>query len=198
MGEILERIYGVLFQPTDTLRDISRQEPLQHSLIVIVFVTLLTTWTGYFTILGRSAAVFGTLIITLVMWLSGSAIAHLAAELLGGTGRSKGLLCANGFIQLPRIFTVPLLVASFYLPAVLQKPLLIIVGSGLFIWEFVLGLIAIRECYGFSTGRAFLTAIAPYLVVLLPLIALTFIAATVLVKALTLMGSGDMLPMFMK
>jgi len=197
MGELLEKIYGVLFQPSTTLRDICRQKPLQQSIIVLIFITFLTTWTGYFTVLGNSAFLFGILMVTLVMWFSSSAIAHLAAELLGGSGQAKGLLAANGFIQIPRIFTVPVLVIVLYLPISLRNLLLIIVGLGLFIWEVILGIIAIRECYGFSTGKAILTLVAPYAVIVLPLIAFAMIAAAVMIKITSMLGS-DMFPLFMQ
>jgi hypothetical protein len=190
MGDFLELIYGILFQPAATLRDISRKQALGQSITMLVAVTLFTAWTGYFTLWSKAIFVIGNILLTLFMWFFGSAIAHLVAELLGGCGSAKGLLAAYGYVQMPRIFSVPMFVFAAFFSESVMAGILLITGLVLVVWEFVLRVIAIRETYTFSTARAVLTLVAPFAVLLLCIVSFGLIAASAMMKAMPHMGSG--------
>jgi hypothetical protein len=190
MGDFLELIYGILFQPAETLRDISRKQALGQSIAILVTVTLFTAWTGYFTLWSKAFFVIANILLTLFMWFFGSAIAHLVAELLGGCGSAKGLLAAYGYVQIPRIFSVPIFVFAAFFSESVMAGVLIITGFILVVWEFILRVIAIRETYAFSTGRAVLTLVAPFAVLLLCIVALGLIAASAMMKTMPHMGFG--------
>lgn len=167
MGEMLERIYGILFQPAETLRAICQERPLKQALFVIITAAVFMTWTGYFAVLPNIIFVIAAVGVTLTIWFVGSAITHLVAELIGGKGQATGLLAANGYVQVLRIFSVPLIVLASLVPASFKVGILLLGSTGLFSWEVVLTVIALRENYGFSTKRACLTLVVPYLAVFL-------------------------------
>lgn len=178
MAELLERIYGILFQPVVTLRDIGRKQPLGQAVLVLSTAAIFTTWTGYFTLWSNRMFIAAAITSTLLLWFAGSAIVHLVAELLGGNGQAKGLLAANGYIQVLRIFSVPLLVVVSFLPEAFQTELVLLGGTSILVWEIMLSVIAIRENYGLAIGRAFLALLAPYATAVMCLI----IPVLVLVK----------------
>lgn len=188
MGELLERVYGILFQPVVTLRDISRERPMGEAVFILIVVTMFTTWTGYFTLWSNGIFICSAVLATLVLWYIGTGIVHLTAELFAGNGQAKGLLAANGFIQVPRIFTVPLLVLLSFVPELIRVGIILL--GGIMIWEVILSVIAIRENYGFSTGRAFLVLAAPYAAVALFIFASTVALAKILMQTMSHMGLG--------
>lgn len=193
MGELLDRIYGILFQPVVTLRDISREGILGQAVLVLITVTLFTTWTGYFTLWSNSIFASVSLMSTLVFWFMGSAMLHLVAELFGGKGQATGLLAANGFIQIPRIFMVPLFVLASFIPEPMRVGLILLGGSGIVLWEVTLSVIALRENYGFSTGRAFLTLIAPYAAAVLFVFVSALVMTKMFIQTMSHMGLGGIL-----
>lgn len=193
MGELLERIYGILFQPVVTLREISCERPLGQAAFVLIAVAMFTTWTGYFALWSTSIFVCMAIITTLVFWFVGSAIVHLVAELLGGNGQAKGLLAANGFIQVPRIFMVPLLVLASFMSEPMRAGIMLLGGIGIVFWQTILSVIAIRENYGFSTGKAFLTLIAPYAAIALSIFISAIVMAKIFMQTMSHIGIGGIL-----
>ena len=193
MGEMLERIYGILFQPAETLRDICQARPLRQALLVIVTAAVFTTWTGYFAVLPNGILLIALVAVTLALWFAVSAVTHLVAELMGGEGRAAGLLAANGYVQVLRIFSVPLIVVASLAPAFLKAAILLLGSTGLFIWEVVLTVIALRENYGFSTKRAFLTLIVPYLAIFLFCCVFMAVAAKVFLQSMASRGLGGIM-----
>jgi hypothetical protein len=193
MGELLERVYGILFQPVETLRDISRERPMGEAVLVLIVVTMFTTWTGYFTLWSNGIFICAAVLVTLVLWYIGTAIVHLTAELFAGNGHAKGLLAANGFIQVPRIFTVPLLVLLSFMPDPVRTGMMLIGGIGIMFWEIILSVIAVRENYGFSTGRSFLVLVAPYAAVVLFISASTIVMAKIFMQTMSHMGLGGII-----
>ncbi len=194
MGEMLERIYGILFQPVGTLRDICQTRPLKQAILVIIVAAVFTTWTGYFAALPNSIFVIAAMAVTLAVWFVGSAITHLVAELMAGKGQAAGLLAANGYVQVLRIFSVPVVVLSSLAPAPLKVGILLLGSTGLFVWEVVLTVIAIRENYGFSNKKACLTLVVPYLAVFLVSCAFAAVIAKVFLQSMAQRGLGGIMP----
>ncbi|MCL0056283.1 YIP1 family protein [Dehalococcoidia bacterium] len=164
--DILETLIGVLARPTSTIRGICQQRPIGWAIIVYLVVSLVIsaiTWieTGFYDLegmglpdLGMPAVLVGSLIISIITLVISTAICHLVASLLGGRGSYSGLFCGSAFAGLPRIFTAPLAVIGM-LPMV--GPLLSGLGNfGVMVWSLVLSILAIRENYLISTGRAIL------------------------------------------
>ncbi|MCL0048852.1 YIP1 family protein [Dehalococcoidia bacterium] len=165
--DILETLIGVLARPTSTIRGICQQRPIGWAIIVYLVVYQVIsaiTWieTGFYDPmglpdLGMPAVLVGSLIISIITLVISTAICHLVASLLGGRGSYSGLFCGSAFAGLPRIFTAPLAVIGM-LPMV--GPLLSGLGNfGVMVWLLVLSILAIRENYLISTGRAILTVL---------------------------------------
>ena len=161
--DILETLIGVLARPTSTIHSICQQRPIGWAIIVYLVVSLVSaiTWieTGFYDPmglpdLGMPAVLVGSLIINIITLVIFTAICHLVASLLGGRGSYSGLFSGFGFASVPGIFVAPLAVIGM-LPMV--GPLLSVLGNfGVIVWSLVLSILAIRENYLISTGRAIL------------------------------------------
>ncbi|KJS17153.1 MAG: hypothetical protein VR69_06625 [Peptococcaceae bacterium BRH_c4b] len=185
---LLEMIYGVLFDPVETFRGVAASPPIGRVLLIFSVVSVLAAVMGYYLssrvfrgelysdtgpLAGMVDAmiplmVFGGLIIAFVKWIAYSGLLHLVAEMFGGSGRALGVLAVTGLATIPVILLMP-----FDLVVVLaggQTPLTTII-TGLFglvslVWGFVLVVLGLREVHGFSTGRALAVALAPPLAII--------------------------------
>jgi hypothetical protein len=167
---VLDTIYQVLRHPSDGLREATRDRPLAWALIVYAVVVvvwriaLLLGTPGKKTgILGSSGPldVFLWAIVALLALFVAAAVFHVAARVFRGQGSYWGLVCALAFAALPVAFFAPLSV----LDVLLGLPGFILYCLGwvaLLVWAFgVLGIIAIRENYSFSTRRAMAAYFSP-------------------------------------
>ncbi|MFW0858693.1 MAG: YIP1 family protein [Dehalococcoidia bacterium] len=178
---ILETLVDVLARPTSTIRSICQQRPIGWAIIVYLVVSLVSTVvmieTGDLDLegmglpdLGMPAILGGTLIIGILTLVIFTALCHLAASLLGGRGGYWGLFSGFGFTALPGIFVAPLAVIGM-LPIV--GGLLSGLGTfGVSVWSLVLNILAIRENYLVSTGRAILIVLLPAVILIVLLVGL--------------------------
>ncbi|MCL0060209.1 YIP1 family protein [Dehalococcoidia bacterium] len=160
---IIETLGGVLARPISTIRSICEQRPIGWAIIVVLVVSLVSAvaWIKPGDLegmglpdLGMPAILVGSSIVNMVTLVIFTAIYHIAASVLGGRGTYGGLFCGSAFAGLPRIFTAPL-AAIGLLPIV--GGLLSGLGTfGVGLWPLVLNILAVRENYLVSTGRAIL------------------------------------------
>ncbi|MBT9130271.1 MAG: hypothetical protein DDT41_00544 [candidate division WS2 bacterium] len=172
---ILETLVGVLARPTSTIRSICQQRPIGWAIIVYLVASLVSTivWieTGFYDLegmglpdVGMPTIIVGSIIFNIVILVVFTALSHLAASLLGGKGGYGGLFSSFGFASLPGIFVAPLAVVGM-LPMV--GALLSGLGNfGVLIWSLALYILAVRENYLVSTGRAILILLLPTVVLL--------------------------------
>lgn len=175
----LELLYGIVFQPGQTLEKVANEVPLLYSFIILFGVTFINLMVTYLTMnprgtipgeIGIVSSVFEQfwplfatigisliLVLTLVRWYIGAGILHLTAEFLGGKGRAISIFAVLGCIPLPTIFVAPLAVLLYALN--IQSGYMISLPFG--IWVFVLMIIGLRSAYGFSTARALATIMVP-------------------------------------
>jgi hypothetical protein len=103
----------------------------------------------------------------LLGWLLWAGITYLiGAKLLGGTATWGELLRTIGFAQTPGVLSVLGIIP------VLGG----IIRFGVAIWVLIAGIIAIRQALDVSTGKAILTAVLGWLVIVLPLAILAVVA----------------------
>jgi len=185
---ILETLVGVLARPISTIRSICQQRPIGWAIIVYVVASLVSIVvsieTGVLDLeaiglpdLSMPVILVGTLIFSVVMLAVFTAICHLAASLLGGKGGYWGLFSGFAFANLPGIFVAPLAVIGL-LPIVGA----LLSGLGNFavvVWSLVLSILAVRENYLVSTGRAILI----FLLLLVALVVLIFLVTFLIVLA---------------
>jgi hypothetical protein len=182
---ILDTLYQVLRAPADGLREVTRGRPLGWAILLVVILSAVWVAThisgsfdllrGFFSLGGGMSSILVTLL-WIVISVGGlfftSAIFHLIAIILRGRGSYSGIVCGLGFANLPIAFIAPLalLYALFNTPGFILYSLgSIVIG----VWILVLEIIAIRENYNFSYGRAIATYFTPVVImILVPLLAL--------------------------
>ena len=177
MGQLLELLYDVLFHPGAAMNAIAGRRLIGQGLLVFFISVALPSGAIWFS-MGTAAGAFILLLVvgSVVLWLTGTALIHLIAECYGGRGMVTGLLAALGFAQIPRVFLVPLWVASALLPEPGRLPFMGLSAVGILMWILALDVSALKETYGFPTTKAILVLVTPLLaVVLLVLVLITFV-----------------------
>lgn len=179
---ILEISMGVLTRPTSTIRSICQERPIGWAIVVYLVVNLVVALASIglgdlgfpegsvefsSAILAGISIVFiiGIPIIGLLTLAVFTAIWHAVALVLGGKGSYGGLFSGFAFAQLPAIFTAPLAVIGL-LPGIIGALLFGLGSIGLGLWSLVLSILAVRENYAVSTGRAILIYLLPVVVLL--------------------------------
>jgi hypothetical protein len=172
---LLEAIYGVMFQPVATLRQLGGRGRFRWGLLIFALILLFdqvvvtATMEGPYweAVVGVSA---GSLFIALYPILMGIvfaavAVLHACAVLLGGKGHFRGFFAATAFAALPMVF---LSLLSFWEYIGGSSPNLVITVLSLLIslWILVLQTLAIRESHSVSTGKAILIVFLPLIFLL--------------------------------
>lgn len=164
---IWDLLYGVLASPAKTLRQISERHPLGWAILIVILISPLGAITleqPEFLKLGRGSLILLYMSLSAIMWPIWAGLMHLMARLLRGQGDYLGLLCALGFAGLPRIFVAPLALLGRLLG--IFGTLLELLGNlALGVWMLVLGVLAVRETHGLSTGRAVAAFLIPSAVI---------------------------------
>lgn len=197
-NNILDILYGVLFEPARTFAGFAQNPPLGAIVIVFVALNLAEALTAIFTTpvylnqvdfrglpwgaagaaqaIMSFAAVAGFLF-SIMKWFLMAGLLHLLAELYGGTGQAKSVWAVYGAAALPAVFMIPVQIAAgFWDTGGLFDFISGLMTLGLYVWGVVLLTIGLREVHHFRTGRAVLTVFTPALVLLLvALITLIFI-----------------------
>lgn len=182
----LELVYGVLFEPGKTMEKAALNPPLVPALLVVTINGVLGSLMGALTasrVMAQSlpgtvagqffsaaqglvvmGAIFG-LFWSYVKWFGYSAIVHLAADLLGGRGRARGVFAAVGLAGLPFIFMIPVQFLAYWIgPENLAIDVLVgLAGLGLVVWSIVILAAGIKHVHGFSSGRSVLVIFTPVL-----------------------------------
>jgi hypothetical protein len=170
---VLDTIYQVLRHPSDGFREVTHGRPLAWALVVYVIAVVVWRVALLLGTSGRKTGAFGSsgpldvflwAILALLALFVAAAVFHVAARVFRGQGSYWGLVCALAFAALPVAFFAPLSV----LDVLLGLPGFILYCLGwvaLIVWAFcVLGIIAIRENYSFSTRRAVVAYFSPAVV----------------------------------
>lgn len=159
---VLDRLYGVIATPVQTLRDIARERPLAWA-IVILGTTSLTgflqpseaQYMDFLSNIGPAQARLLTWLFGLTSTLLMLGTVHWIAHAFGGTGPFTGLVSAYGFSRFPALLNLPIALLA-------QAAVGRVAGTLSFVmalWLFVLYIIAVRETYGISTGATIFVSI---------------------------------------
>ncbi len=166
MGQWLEVLYDVLFHPKSAMIHIAGNR-LSGQGLAVFLLSVFLPGAAFFLATQESAFTAVTaaayMICSLLLWLTGTALLHLIAELYGGQGKVTSLLAALGFSQLPRLFIVP-----FWLTTALFSDTIRTIAMGaavlaIIVWILVLHVKALEATYGFSSTKAILVLITPFL-----------------------------------
>lgn len=171
----LETLYGVLFEPGTTFRRLADDPPAGLALAVFFGANFLSLLVGASSGIGSVGFAVGIMALVFGVWLAGTPVLGLMAEILGGQGKLLSLFLLFGLASLPSIFAGPVqLVGRF------ASPLAGVGGIAVAIWTFVLSAVALREAYRLSTLRAFVAMILP----LGALIAIVIVAVIAIIAGL--------------
>lgn len=179
MGQLLEILYDVLFQPSVAMRQIADKRLIAKSLAVFLLSVTLPSCAMWFGLKESGLGAVLTTAITLhiagslVLWFTGTAILHLIAEFYGGRAAAIGLFANLGFAQLPRILIVPLWVIAALLPETIRPFVMGLSAVVALLWVLALHVTALKATYDFGTMKAVLVMATPFLAFLV------FVMATV-------------------
>lgn len=184
---LLDILYELLTSPSKALREVTEKKPLKWAILANAFVAVVISLTFLpnppelieiiFDMEKGSFNIVPAIIIWVILFLAAlfieGVIFHLIARLLGGRGSYLGLLCGLCFACFPFVFFAPLT----FMRALLGSSggtFYIATYPILFFWVFILAILAIRQNYQLSLGRASAVYFIPgILLIVMPLIIIT-------------------------
>jgi hypothetical protein len=182
-----KRIWGVIANPKETLKDISNSPSIWEAISVVVGISLISTLfmfnRNYFMNIARSYAitpaelndillflpvfltfgVFGSMILAPILHFISVSVYSLLCSFFGYEGKNKGLFATLAFANIP---TLLLNVINFLLQYVKLNVIGIFITLAFWIWVFVLKIFAIKETYSMGGGKATLIFFIPTLVII--------------------------------
>lgn len=202
-------IYGILFNPVTTFRNVSEAPPFGQAAAVFFLLAFSNGVVGLFVfrstladapglnttslapvLTGLSAFfLFFTLVFAGLRWFLYGSLLHLLAELWGGKGTPKGTLAVYALAGLPGVFLVPvqLVLTLLGISEITTAVLSVLAGLVILAWGVVLLILGLREIHNFSSGAAVLTVLTPVAVILILtgiFITALFVLAGALIPAL--------------
>ncbi|MDU2066749.1 MAG: YIP1 family protein [Sporomusaceae bacterium] len=182
MQSTWEILYDVIFQPREAFRSFQFGAPIALALLIVIlaatapsllFAKMLTeSPEGYF----FSFFLFHETLFTFLIWIIGTGLYHLIAELSGGKGKVTALFAALGMAHLPRLVLLPCSVLSYLLSGTLLTLWNMAVAIGIAIWTVYLLYCALISVYQLTRAKAILLLLSPMLAgLLLVLLGSTFL-----------------------
>lgn len=180
----LELITDVILHPRDAFRYLARNKHVGLAFIVAIAgtITLIAsegtpTVPNDFIEAGPVLLVVSSAFGALIGLPLSAGIVHIVARLLGGKNRYVFTLQAAGFTILPHLLAAP-----FYALHRVVDIFFVIQAVRLItnIWTTVLYVVAVREVYNFTTGRAIVTLAIPFVIGLVLVFTMTFFALSAL------------------
>ncbi|MEG6617438.1 Yip1 family protein [Peptococcaceae bacterium 1198_IL3148] len=182
---VYDLVYGVLFDPANTFRRVAINPPVVLTVTLVLGMNLILALMGMITTDPFAGNVMGYanqqllnamqsmaplmamlgFIINVLVWLGYSSLLHLIAEFYGGGGKAITTFTAYGLAGLPALLLLPLQgLAIIFANSGFVKVLANIGTFGVTIWGIVLLVIALREVHQFTTGRAVLVVVTPWII----------------------------------
>lgn len=154
-ASMVDRMRGAALLDVSTYEAIEADRTATGQAFVVVVIVAICRGIGAFT--SGSGGVIAGVMGAIIGWLLWSGVTMLVGtKLFGGTADWGELLRTLGFAQSPGVLAI-IGVVGF-----LRPPVIVLVS----LWQLVTGIVAIRQALDFGTGRAVLTAIASFVVVL--------------------------------
>lgn len=187
MDDILDSIYRLLLHPVGALQDVTREGKIKTGFVIWLFVLALITLSTVQFDGGWPVAFLLMVVFSAISILIHSAIIDYLSGFLGGRGTAKGITAGFLAAYFPYAFVVFFLLLKQLGWEVVSGTLTCMVS----LWSFALEVVAIRENYHFTTGKAFLIAVAPTLLVVGLLAVLVFVAIMA-----AFWGMSDVMPLW--
>jgi len=153
---ITDRMIGAAMLDIATYEEVEHDERATGQAAVVVVIVAIASAIGFIR-WGGPGVIVGP-IMAIVSWLIWSGVTYLIGEkVFGGTATWGELLRTLGFAQAPGVLLI--------------LGIIPIVGAlvrlAVSIWLLITGVVAIRQALDFSTGKAVITAILAWLVIMI-------------------------------
>lgn len=198
---VTELLYGVIFQPSKTFPLFRYYQPWGWAFGFLFLVNLITTllaflgmnssdifWTlppkfaGALEPMRASIGIYVSVFVyplTIVFFAISVSVLHFLAELMGGKGQVLSLFSALAFVQILGVFSAVLKIFLTFL-ASSNTFFLLPLGLAFGIWQLILSIIAIREIYLVTTGRAMLVIFLPGIIIIAVVLYMIFTGVALL------------------
>ena len=151
---IVDRMKGAAMLDVNTYEEVEADVGATGQAFVVVIIVAICAAIG-----GADAGLRGIIvgpIMAVLGWLVWSAVTmFVGTKLFGGTAYMGELLRTLGFAQAPGVFLILGIIPFFGG----------LIAFAVGIWQLVCGIVAIRQALDFDTGKAILTALVGWLVV---------------------------------
>ncbi|MEE3452472.1 YIP1 family protein [Dialister sp.] len=168
MNQLLDLAYDMVTAPSKALSVIVNEEKLKEAFLLWLFVVFVISLSIFQQGPGLLLQFLGLLVFMGAALLIHSAVTDYISGLFGGMGTARGITAGFMAASLP----LSLSVVFTFIEAIGVTALSGIGGFVLFLWSFYLDVAAISENYNFHKGKAFLIALAPYVLTVIFLILL--------------------------
>lgn len=180
MNHLLDLAMAVIISPRQALREITNEEKLKEGFILWIFVVFLLSLSLF-----QEGPGLVVQFLMLVLCMGAALLVHSAvidyiSGFWGGMGTARGITAGFMASSLPMAFSV-----FFTFLSVIGADVLSGIGSFvIFIWSFYLDVTAIGENYRFRSGKSFLIALTPYVLLVVFFIALMAIGVAAAVEGI--------------
>ncbi len=165
-------LYDQLTSPKKAVQALVERKPYGLAVLVIVLSVVSKVAAGL--IVPSNAGPFGgaslfvllcfaQLVITVVFTIIAASVYHFAATNEYRLGDAKVLFLLVAVCLLPEVFAAPIAVLMNGLPVSTAIPVWVVCAMGLWLWGFILQIIAVKNYYEISVGRSFFAVILPFI-----------------------------------
>ena len=157
MATLVDRMKGAALLNTAVYEEVEADKTASGQAALVVVIAAIAGAIGASG--SGSSAIFGRLLLALIGWLIWTGVTYMiGVHVFGGTSTWDELLRTLGFAHAP---------AVLYVLGILP-----FIGSlftfAVMVWILICGVVAIRQALDFSTGKAMLTALLGWLLLVIP------------------------------
>lgn len=180
MNQLLDLAMALIISPRQALMEITNEEKLKEGFFIWIFVVLLMSLSLF-----QQGPGLVMQFLLMVLFMGAALLVHSAvidyiSGFWGGMGTARGITAGFMAASLPMAFSV-----FFTFLAEAGVGALPSIGSfAIWIWSFYLDVTAIGQNYRFRSGKSFLIALTPYILIVIFFIALMALGVAAAVEGI--------------
>lgn len=180
MNQLLDLAMALIISPRQALMEITNEEKLKEGFFIWIFVVLLMSLSLF-----KQGPGLVMQFLLMVLFMGAALLVHSAvidyiSGFWGGMGTARGITAGFMAASLPMAFSV-----FFTFLAEAGVGALPSIGSfAIWIWSFYLDVTAIGQNYRFRSGKSFLIALTPYILIVIFFIALMALGVAAAVEGI--------------
>jgi len=167
MKNFLENVYGILFDPKNTIEKLIETQPIWQAFSILfalsVVSALLGIKTGFhstYDVVFFLLNILYFLFSSVFIWFTLAGFFELTARIFREENNFKALLSLIGFSLIPWIFVAPLMLIQINIPLVIISTILEIT---VWLWSIVLVFMSVKQLYKLSVKKTLLFFVLPLL-----------------------------------